>query len=264
VAAGPQAGAPRSALDKVLDSPFTGLSPWIVMSLLNGPGRFELSVGIAFGLSALLLVLSVVRGGSPKLLEFADITFFAALGVVGLVVSEGAIEWLERWAGEISNIALVVIASGSMAIRRPFTLQYAREEVDRSLWDNTAFIHTNYVITAFWSAAFLVMAISGFIGDAVLEDSNNLWTGWIFQTGALIVAVQFTRWYPDVAQARGRQAAGVPGPPPPPLRALLVPLAGFLTPVGILALVFDAAPTWVGIALIVAGAVITHQLARGG
>jgi hypothetical protein len=32
--------------------------------------------------------------------------------------------------------------------------------------------------------------------------------------------------------------------------------------VGILALVLDAAPTWLGIALIVAGGVLSHQLRR--
>jgi hypothetical protein len=54
----------------------------------------------------------------------------------------------------------------------------------------------------------------------------------------------------------------VSGEPAPPVAKLLVPLAGYLTPVGILALVFDAAPTWLGIALIVAGAVLSHQLSR--
>jgi hypothetical protein len=30
--------------------------------------------------------------------------------VIGLVASDTTIDWLEKWAGEISNIALVVIA----------------------------------------------------------------------------------------------------------------------------------------------------------
>jgi hypothetical protein len=254
----------RSLVDKVLNSPIAALAPWIVMALLNGEGRFELSVGVAFGLSALLLGGTLVRGQSPKLLEFADVTFFAILGVIGLVASDSTIDWLENWAGEISNIALVVIAGLSMLIRMPFTLQYARETVDRSLWDNPVFIHINYVITGFWTGAFLVGAIAGFVGDAILDDSDNLWTGWILQTGAIIVAIKFTEWYPDYGAAKAREKAGVQGEPAPPVSKLLVPLAGFLTPVGILALIFDAAPTWVGVGLIVVGAVLTQQLARAG
>jgi hypothetical protein len=258
----PSESPPKSFLDKVLDNPIAALTPWIAMALLNGDGRFELSVGVAFAMSVALLGGSLLRGQSPKLLEFADVTFFAILGVVGLLASEPTIDWLEKWAGEISNIALVVIAGLSILIRNPFTLQYAREQVDRSMWNNPVFLHINYVITAFWTGAFLVSAISGFIGDAILDDSNNMWTGWIIQVGAIIVAVQFTEWYPDYGVAKAREKAGVVGEPAPPVAKLLVPLAGYLTPVGIAALVFDAAPTWVGIALIVAGGVLTQQLAR--
>jgi hypothetical protein len=252
----------RSLLDRIFDNPIAPLTPWIAMALLNGEGRFELSVGVAFAMSAVIFGASLLRGQSPKLLEFADVTFFAILGVIGLVASDTTIDWLEKWAGEISNIALVVIAGFSMLIRTPFTLQYARETVDRSMWDNPVFLHINYVITAVWTGAFLVSAISGFIGDAILDDSNNMWTGWIIQIGAIIVAIRFTEWYPDYGAAKAREKAGVPGEPPPPVAKLLVPLAGYLTPVGIAALVFDAAPTWLGIALIVAGGVLTHQLAR--
>ncbi len=250
----------RSTIDKILGSPISALAPWIAMALLNGPNRFELSAGIAFAMSATLLGLSVLRGQSPKLLEFADVTFFAALGIVGLLASPATIDWLENYAGEISNIALVIIAGFSMLIRRPFTLQYAREQVDRSMWDNPIFIHINYVITAFWTGAFLVGAISGFVGDVFLDNSNNLWTGWIIQTGAIIVAIQFTEWYPDYGQARALERQAVPSDPAPPVAKLLVPLAGYLTPVGILALVFDAAPTWVGIAFIVAGGLLANRL----
>jgi hypothetical protein len=246
----------QSTLDKILASPISALAPWIVMALLNGDNRFELSAGIAFAMSVTLVGLSLLRGASPKLLEFADVTFFAILGVIGLVASDSAIDWLENYAGEISNIALVLIAGFSILIRNPFTLQYAREETDPSLWDNPVFLHINYVITWFWTGAFLVGAISGFIGDVVIDDSNNLWTGWIIQVGAIIVAIQFTEWYPDYGSAKAQ------GEPTPPVAKLLIPLTGYLIPVGILSLALNAAPTWVGVAFIVAGAVLSHQLNR--
>jgi hypothetical protein len=241
---------------KILNSPISALSPWIVMAVLNGENRFELSAGIAFAMSATLLGASLLLGQSPKLLEFADVTFFAILSIIGLVASDSTIHWLENYAGEISNIALVLIALGSILIRTPFTLQYAREETDRSLWDNPVFIHINYVITWFWTGAFFVGAVSGFIGDVVIDNSNNLWTGWIIQVGAIIVAIQFTQWYPDYGSAKAQ------GEPAPPVAKLLIPLAGYIVPVGILALVFDAAPTWVGVGLIILGSVLTHQLTR--
>ncbi|MBE1560446.1 hypothetical protein [Nonomuraea africana] len=194
----------------VLDNPVVGMAPWIIFSVLVGPGRFELSVVLALAVSVLLVVAGrIVRpGGSLKLLEVAEVVFFAALAVVGLVASAGTRRWLETYAGEVSNIALVLIAFGSMAVRMPFTLQYAREQVDRAYWHSPDFLRTNYVITGVWGLAFLVAAVAGGYGDLVLRDPDNLWTGWIIQIVAIIAAVRFTAWYPGVVRARVRRERG--------------------------------------------------------
>ncbi|MEU4722960.1 hypothetical protein AB0G06_25370 [Nonomuraea dietziae] len=191
----------------VLDNPVVGMAPWIIFSVLVGPGRFELSVVLALAVSVLLIVADriVRRGGAPKLLQVAEVVFFAAMAAVGLVASAGTRRWLETYAGEVSNIALVLIAFGSMAVRMPFTLQYAREQVDRAYWHSPAFLRTNYVITGVWGLAFLVAAVAGGYGDLVLRDPDNLWTGWIIQIAAIIAAVRFTAWYPGVVRARVRR-----------------------------------------------------------
>jgi hypothetical protein len=252
---------PLDKLRKLVSSPLAGIAPWVVMSILSGVTSFEVAVGLALATSVVFLVLGRLTGATIKLLEVADVGFFVALIVVGAVASERVTDWLETWSGELSNVALVVIAAGSMLIRRPFTLAYAREEAPRELWDNPVFIRTNYIITGFWAAAFVVAAVSGAIGDAVLDNSNNLWTGWIIQTAAMIVAIQFTLWYPRVARAKSLQAAGKPTEPPPPLSELFVALAGYIPIVGIVSLSFDAAPDWVGIVLIVGGVVLAHHTA---
>ncbi len=245
-----------------LANPLSGLAPWIVMAVMSGIVRFELAVGLSLATAVAIVVANKVTGGTLKLLEFSDVAFFLVLAIVGLLASDAVMDWLRDWSGELSNIALVAIALGSIALRRPFTLGYARESTPREFWDNPAFIRTNYVITWAWALAFIVAAISGLIGDAVLDNSNNLWTGWIIQTAAMLAAVQFTLWYPRVARARGRAAAGVPGEPEPPLSELFTGLIGYLPLIGIVCLVFDAAPWWVGVALIVAGPVIGGQIAK--
>ncbi len=252
----------RGAVRKVVGSPIAGIAPWIVMSILSGVTTFEIAVGLALATSVVFVIANRLIGGSLKLLEIADVVFFVALVIVGALASARVTDWLETWAGELSNVALVVIAVGSMLVRRPFTLEYAREEVSPALWNNPVFIRTNYVITGFWAGAFVVAAISGFIGDAILDDSNNIWTGWIIQTGAMIVAIQFTIWYPKVAKAKSLQAAGKPTDPPPPLSELFIALAAYIPIVGILSLSFDAAPDWVGIALIVGGVLLAHRTAE--
>ncbi|MFI1281187.1 hypothetical protein ACH4U5_10585 [Streptomyces sp. NPDC020858] len=244
-----------------LENPVVGMAPWILFSLLVGPGRFEIAVCVALAAVVTLIVLSrlVNRGTSWKLLELADVVFFAALAVIGALASEGTLRWLETYAGEVANVTLAVIAFGSMAVGMPFTIQYAREQVDPALWHTPGFVRTNYVITGVWGLAFLVAALAGAYGDLVLHNPNNIWTGWIIQILAIVAALKFTVWYPDVVRARATREATGQGPEPPRLAGLLLPLAGLLVPIGIAVLIFDDM-WWLGVALIVAGSLLTKSL----
>ncbi len=84
------------------------------------------------------------------------------------------------------------------------------------------------MITAFWILSFLVAALAGAYGDLVLNNSNNLWTGRAIleQPLAILVAIQFTGWYPKVVQANapGRKLAV------PPLSELLLGATALLDP----------------------------------
>ena len=55
------------------------------------------------------------------------------------------------------DVGLFLIVLTSLAVGRPFTLQYAREQVAPEFWTSPAFVRTNYIITAVWALAFLVM-----------------------------------------------------------------------------------------------------------
>lgn len=130
--------APGRRLAGLLDHPFVGMAPWIVFSVLVGPGRYEPAVGVSLALAVFVLVAGRVLhpGTSMKILEVSDVVFFTVLAVLGALSSAGTHRWLETYAGEISNIALALIAFGSMAVKVPFTLQYARERVEPQYWDS--------------------------------------------------------------------------------------------------------------------------------
>jgi len=245
-------------VDVVLANPLVGLAPWIVYSLIEGGGRLEESSAIAFGIALTVVLLGILRGNKPKLLEWTDTIFFAALAIVVAVADDDTHAWLERWSGEVANIALVLIAVGSILLRDPFTLAYAKEKAPRELWNNPFFLRTNYVITWVWAGAFIIEAASGFVGDQVLDDSNNLWTGWIFQTLPLIWAAQFTIWYPAYVQARGRRARGEQVAVPP-VADFLAHCTPWLTVIGVIVLAAGGAPWWVGVILIVVGVGLTSQ-----
>jgi hypothetical protein len=245
-----------------LDNPLSGLTPSIVMAVMSGIVPFEAAVGLALAAAAAILIANTVTEGSQKALEYSDTGFFLVLALIGLVASDEVRDWLDVWADEVSNIALVLFAVGSMLVRHPFTLPYARERAPREVWSTPRFIRTNYVISGAWAAAFLVAAVFGWYGDAVLEDSENLWTAWIVPTAAMLCAVQFTLWYPRVMRAQADAEAGRPGEPAPPATEMLAGMAAYLPLAGTVVLVFDAGPWWVGVGLIVAGPLIAHRVAR--
>lgn len=248
---------------KLLDSPFTGFAPWIVLSLLMGPSRYDLAAGLALALSLFFVGADLSRQRSLKLLAVVDVVCFALFLTAGFVATAAQKNWLETWFGEISNIILVVVVVASMLLRRPFTMQYAKEETPPEHWSSPLFIRINYVITGGWALAFLISAIVGYYGDAVLHNNNNIWTGWIIQTGADLVAVQFTSWYPRYAQARAVERGLVPADGPTesaPVAELLLGISAYLVPVGVLSLVFDGGPWFIGVGFIAAGSVITGRL----
>lgn len=187
---------------RVLDGPLAGLVPWIVLAVFEGPGRILVVAVVALALSLLFVVADLVRGRSLKLLGLVDVGFFASLVVVHFALGPGGEQWMETWVGELANIVLVLIAAGSMLAGVPFTIQYAREQVAEEYWQTPLFVRVNYVITGAWALAFLVAAVAGFYGDTVLRESDNVWTGWVIQTAAMVGAIRFTGWYPDFARAK--------------------------------------------------------------
>ncbi|MER7109707.1 hypothetical protein [Streptomyces sp. NPDC000229] len=229
---------------RLMNSSIAGMSPWIVFSLLVGPDRYELAAGLSL---ALAVVLVVVRH-RPVFLEVAGLVFFAVLTVIGMIVPADTLRWLETYANEISNLTIAALAAASVTARAPLTTPYARKKVPREFWHTHDFLRANVVVTYAWALAFLVAAVAGLVGDLLLRDPDNLWTAWLIQACALITAMRFTEWYPSV--------------PRPPVRSLLMPFVGLLIPMGVLVLIYDAAPRWFAVGLIVLGVVLARALRK--
>jgi magnesium-transporting ATPase (P-type) len=255
----------------VLDQPVTGFAPWILLAVVDSPHRVVLAAGLAGGLGAVLCAAGALTGKRPKLLDITAIIFFGALAVSAALVSAGTRHWLGVWSEELSDVAIAAVALVSLALRRPFTLQYARETTDRAYWNTPLFMRINYVITSVWAVVLLLTAVIGYIGDGPLHQPDNLWTNWIIPVGLIVVAVKFTGWYPDHATATisagadpdsgGRHETGAAAIERR-VGHLVKPLAVYLIPVGILVLIIGGRYWWIGVALIVVGIVTFRVLHR--
>ncbi len=243
-----------TVIDGFLKSPFSGLTPWILLSVFSTPGHFERAACIALGVSLLTMLLASVRGISIHALDVFGATVFAALAVLGWLASPGLSSWLEEWAGEITNISLALFVIATLVVRKPFTFPYAKEEAPEEVWDSPLFLRINYILSAAWAAAFVFTSIVGFIGIAVLKNVADFWTGWVLQLAAIFFAVAFTEFYPGHAVAKAALAAGEAPDEPAPSRVKLVEwLPSFVLVAGILGWATGALEDVVGIGMIVAG-----------
>lgn len=234
-----------------LDDPVTGLLPWFAISFLAGPLTFFWASVVSLLLSAGLVAGSKLRGEDAKVLEISDFAFFIGLTIVAATAGPSVISWLSDHADEVANVAIALLAYGSLAIGRPFTSQYTVNRFPNASDELTA--HLDRVGTTVWALALTFAAAAGFYGEFVLPDlSTNLWTGWILQTAPLIIAFNATLWFDRRALAR---QAGEP--PSPSVWALLRNISFWLIPSGALSLIFNSAPQSVGWLLVAIGVVLT-------
>lgn len=250
-----------TVLDGFLNSPFAGIAPWAVLSILSAPGRFEVAAVSAFSFSLVVMLVGALRGIKIHLLEVFGAVFFGFMAVMGVFATESVIRFLELWAGELTNISLAAFAWLSLLIRRPFTMAYAKETTPQQHWNSPLFKRINDVITAAWAGAFTLAAAVGFVGDYVLHDAGNFWTGWILQLAAIFAAVAVTEFYPDYATAKFDLANGEAAQLPSMI-TLIEWLPMFLTVTGIAGLVTDALDLMVGVAFIIVGSIASGIVAK--
>lgn len=146
-----------------------------------------------FAVSAILLMrdwLSRLR--RPKTLEIGTAVLFGGLAMYTLI---GSPAWSIVGVRLVVDAGLLLIVITSIAVRQPFTLQYAREQVAQEVWTSQEFIRTNYVISTVWALAFVALVAA----DLVLLYAPGLPPrfGIILMVLALVGAVKFTAWYPD-------------------------------------------------------------------
>jgi hypothetical protein len=98
------------------------------------------------------------------------------------------------------DIGTLGIALASIAIRAPFTLQYAREVVDAETMKMPGFMRANYIISWAWTGAFVLMLIANLL--TIYMPSMPFWVGLGIGIAARNSAVYFTKWYPAYRRAK--------------------------------------------------------------
>ncbi|MDB5827841.1 MAG: hypothetical protein JWQ73_2061 [Variovorax sp.] len=184
-----------------------GFAPFIVFAVFDRMLGTVPALSAAALLSAAFLLrdwLSPKR--TVKLLEIGTVVLFGGLALYAIVL---AADWPLLGVRLRVDAGLLIVVLVSMAVRQPFTLQYAKEQTPPEVWVQPAFMKTNYVLTAAWAAAFGLMVLADVA--MIYLPAIPLWVGVAVTIGALVAAVKYTQWYPDRVRDRVQDPAQPPG-----------------------------------------------------
>ena len=142
-----------------------------------------------------------------KVLDVATIVFFAGLVIAAIVTPRHDSASFDKYAQALSSGVLGLIALGSILVGHPFTVDYAREQAPERVWHTAAFRHINLVLTAVWTAVFLVCAGLGLLALHVSSKGLQDWLNWYIPIALIVIGVRLNTWYPNYVRGRRQQPA---------------------------------------------------------
>src|SRR3989338_2759394 len=159
---------------------FRSFLPWILYSMFTGMGYFSMTIGIYVALGSTLIFDWKDLKVGFILTRCTFFYFFALLIFVSLYHSV----WLENNMWLVSNSMLAAIAFGSTLIKKPFTMQYAKQKVPEIHWNSPLFNEINYILTIIWGVIFLFTALTNYLHSDALKLHGALYfivnnIGWI-------------------------------------------------------------------------------------
>jgi phytoene dehydrogenase-like protein len=172
--------------------------PWILYWVFSG-ANMPL-YGVLLGLSTAAL-LNGYRALTAKttLMERVTLVYFIA-DFASTILLRSTL--FLRFGGLLVYLVLSGVAFVSLALRNPFTLQYAKQDWPREYWDHPIFRSTNNTITGLWGSIFLA--------DAILYQTGSV-VGRIFISTVLpnlllalgiAFSIAYPKWYPKKAIER--------------------------------------------------------------
>ena len=170
-------------------------APWISFLVIAHGSLFRLKVGLVA--AALLTIVMAVTKLHRGVIMWVGLAFFsfATIAVVGLENM-----WTILNMGILANGALALGTWLTLAIGKPFTLEYAREHTDPAHWTNPVFIRTNVLLTSVWGAVFTIGTILAWL--KAYEQSLPELTYELVNYAFMLSAVTFTNWYPNVVKRK--------------------------------------------------------------
>jgi all-trans-retinol 13,14-reductase len=166
-----------------------GVVAWIVYGVLSGNGHW---IGAAFG--ALAVALAIVAHeysrNAVKIMNCTTVAFFAFALITTIAVGP----WLFKNYNIFLTWALFAVVTWvTLMIGFPFTIQYAREQAPREVWDHPLFMRLNVILTVVFG---LIFSVNAGLGVIALMTGHLLVLGLVVPISLLIAGMVFSAQYP--------------------------------------------------------------------
>jgi hypothetical protein len=173
-----------------------GFAPFILFTLLSRLSP-DLALWIAFAAAFVVTIRDFVESPSLRLLDAGSLVLFALLAL-GRGFLDPNLSLVEvRFIAETSLFLLLGLP---LALKRPFSVDYARLDPRETGWPPALFLRVNYLVSAAWVGAFSAMAAADW---AVAFDMGlPLYGSIAISLIVLAAAVTFTLRYPALAAKR--------------------------------------------------------------
>ncbi|GGN65403.1 hypothetical protein GCM10011579_035790 [Streptomyces albiflavescens] len=177
--------------------------PWIIFAVLpSGSWQWAALAALVVAVAVIAQQVRAGVGFDALIIELGSAVFFAALAVIAFADPHSG---LHDYSAALSSGTLAVIAGGSLAIGKPFTMGIAKRTTPREVWGLKPFIRTNVVITAAWTVAFaltaLVLAVVAHAGNAHSTPAT------LIQIAGFALPMIFTVRYVAHVQAKAAKVA---------------------------------------------------------
>ena len=176
---------------------FLILAPYGAYAALMLVTSAAISLFAAAVICMAVIAFDIARGRSIKILGVGSVIVFGAVGgyltLVDPTLSTSAVKFAV-------DVGIFLVSLGSIVMRAPFTLQYAREVVDAETAKLPGFLRANYIISWAWTGAALLMMIGNIA--LIYVPGLPLWSSLLIAFAARNSAVYFTKWYPEYRRVK--------------------------------------------------------------
>jgi all-trans-retinol 13,14-reductase len=181
---------------------FVGFIPWILYWSFSRPGLWTIAILGGLIAAAALVTWRWYTRRDLKTMEIVTLGYFAVHAFITLVSGSSFL----KTYGQIANsLVLAGMAFATLAMKNPFTYQYAKEDWDKFYWSDPAFIRINEILTSVWAWIFTFNAALGALAVFVFP-AEELWLIVILPNVGIIAGIIFSARFPNYAVRKSIQA----------------------------------------------------------